>query len=283
MTPGSQRNKAMKIRARLKAGKPVKDEQRAWLAEYDRAKGAGGKVPETAGGAPVTPPVPPGPSPGALPTVDLSSLFRQAAAELPSTAPAAPEADPPPAPATPAPATPGPAQAPPTPSGLGSSPSSPAPLASAGMSPLALEARAKALRLIIGIAADAFEEYQGAIEETMGRPWILPRTWWKEEWLPLFVSVANAHLPPSVSGLIVEGTAVAMPPAALMRAGHRLRKDGYQVGVRGEPGRARRDPKPETAEAKNDQAPVPPAVPVAAIAGANGKLSAREIFGGRRR
>jgi len=119
-----------------------------------------------------------------------------------------------------------------------------APAAAAGdvpttaLTPEVLAARAAALKMVYGMAADGFEELHEKIEATMQRQWILPRAYWREAWLPLIVEVTNRYLPDWVSGPLIDGVAVGAPPVALIRAARRLEKAGYRLGEPGEAGRA---------------------------------------------
>jgi hypothetical protein len=225
-----ERNRALRLRRKPEALRTP--EERSWLAQYDSSKRSK---------------VRPGIASRRVDAVTVEDLADQAA-ELDAQASGADfviESVPPgggPAAAPPAASSPPPAEpssSPPEPVVV-DVPAPPPPAAeptplkpeTAGM----LDARKAALTSLMSIAASSFEEAHKDIETTMGRPWMLPVSYWREIWLPLTVEVTNRYLPDWVSGPLVDGVAVGMPPFALMRAAGQLRKAGYQLGVPGKPG-----------------------------------------------
>lgn len=125
-------------------------------------------------------------------------------------------------------------------------------------SPQIQAARHDALVMIFDQVADGFEQLHLGVEKTMqGQKWALPVTFWKGPWLTMAVGLFNRYLPEWMSGPIVEGVTVVMPPVSLIRAAQALEKAGYTIGVPGEPGRG----KALGAAPSPAKAPEPPPAP----------------------
>lgn len=304
----NHRRKAQHIRDK---GKKASDAELDWLRRFDLAKsGAGGSV-----GSPAAPPsatTPPEVKPDEVgtpaeagtfsPPLEARAVASSAAAPapVPGLAPA-PSAkvlsSPPPRPVQVAPQAPGTA--------VGAAPVDDSMFKVAA--PAVQAARYDALVMIFGQVAEGFEELQVKIERTMqGEKWVMPREFWKGPWLTMTVGLFNRYLPEWMSGPIVEGVTVVMPPVALVRAANQLEKAGYTLGVPGEPGRgaglavaaqkaaqapqaapgAPEPPRPAeppqapprdapaAREAKSDSTANPPAKPK------NGSFDVRKAFGG---
>jgi len=248
-----------RLRQRQKAGK-VTQEQLTWAAKYD-AKASGDAAP------PSSPPIAP---------------------SSPEPAPADEHGSPPPAPSSAPMASPGrpmpvPALAPvgakvagsPPPRPVGTAPNPPASSGSAATTPDVLglavaspeiqAAREASLRAIFGPVARGFADLQGKVETTIGDSWAFDRSFWQDAWLPMTIGLFNRYMPEWMSGPLVEGVAVVMPPVSLVSAARKLEKAGYKLGEKGEPGRGRglgqgaskAPAAPETPPPKPD-APPPP-------------------------
>jgi hypothetical protein len=100
-------------------------------------------------------------------------------------------------------------------------------------------ARRAALDMIFGQVAVGLTELHDKVETTMQQPWVFPRAFWKEAWLPMCTDLFNRYLPDWMSGPIVEGVAVALPPVGLIRGARALEAAGYKLGEPGQPGRGR--------------------------------------------
>ena len=133
-------------------------------------------------------------------------------------------------------------------------------------SPEIQAARKEALEMVVGQVAVAFEELHAKVETTMQghTPFAFPVTFWHGPWTVMTVGMLNRYLPDWMSGIVVEGVAVGLPPAIVFNVAHKLEKAGYELGVPGEPGRGRSRPvaqaapdAPQPRQAPSEPAPAP--------------------------
>lgn len=261
-------------------GKGAKQQQLNWAARYDAKVSHAPPPPEVPAdelaarrAAAAPPPVPAGeefststvvPSSVVLPTPQLAASSAGKPLPVPALAPMSGAAATVAKPSTSAP------KSPPTPT---PAPKPGAPTDDGPMFPTASAevqaARKEALDMVVGQIAVAFEELHVGVETTMqsSKVFAFPREFWQGSWKVMTVGMLNRYLPDWMSGLLVEGVAVGLPPAIVFNVAHKLEKAGYQLGVPGEPGRARgrsvaqaapEAPQPRQAPSEPAPAPSPP-------------------------
>jgi len=237
-----EKNHQRKRRRIAEKGRKANQTELNWAAKYDAAKDA-----EPAAASP--PPEPAAAPPQVVvPAVEDMSTTTTITSSAPipaAQAVAASSAKPMPVPALAPTSAPGAKVVPPSTSPPRSSPNPPPAAGAAAPSEdafpqasLAVQAqRAASLRMIWKLVAEGLTDLQRKVETTMrGEKWALPITFWETEWLDLAVNVSNRYLPDSVSGLVVEGSTIVLPPVLLFRSASKLEKAGYELGVEGTPG-----------------------------------------------
>jgi hypothetical protein len=244
--PKNREHRRKALRIREKRNKATAQEL-DWLCRFDLAKSGATVTLESPAAAPTAADAPTEAKPDEVGAPEEPGAF---SAPLTARAVTSSSAEPAPVPGlAPAPSAKVAPSAPPRPTLA----ASPAPVPAAGSAPKPVDeslfvvaspaiqaARYDALVMIFSQVADGFEELQVKIETTMqGQKWVMPREFWRGPWLTMTVGLFNRYLPEWMSGPIVEGVTVVMPPVALVRAAYALEKAGYVVGEPGEPGRGK--------------------------------------------